>query len=231
MESVGNRLDTGTNQNNITGACIKVTVGSVIITSQKDTIQTLTSAKTLLPDYETVVSRENGLGYARNYGARKANGDLLVFLDDDLTLNPQITSHLNVTCGSFAMAFLGGFPCTRVLAIHREDFWGIGGFDESIRFTGEDRDFYMRAVDAGLIFKQIPMSLVTHTPHTPRYRNIYTAIGCIQENALFALKYWRRNPRKMFRVEIWNRLKHRQARTLLIYFAYILYFIARGRTK
>lgn len=205
--------------------------GTIVITSQKETITTLPSAASLLPDFETVISRKQGLGYARNYGARQAHRNLLVFLDDDLTLKPQLTEHLNVDAGCFAMTFLGGFPCTRVLAINREDFWSIGGFDETIKFTGEDRDFYIRALDAGLKFKQIPLALVTHKPHIPRYRNIHTAIGCIKENAQFALKYWRRNPRKMFKVEITNRLKHHQARTLIIYFLCILYYIMRGRNK
>lgn len=189
---------------------------SIIITSCKPEIKTLQYLPTELRGFHVVVSREFGVGLARNVGAEKCGGGLLVFLDDDLNLHPKVADYIvNVAPGEFAMTFLSGFPCSRVLAIHSNDFFKLGGFDDSIRFTGEDRDFFVRAVDSGLRFKPVPIGLVHHIPHPVRASNIHVAVQSVRENVLFLRRYWRSHP-EVFKVDVWQRLKRGQARTLLL---------------
>lgn len=58
---------------------------SVIITSIKDENVTKESLGVLPKECsEIVISKTIGLGKARNEGAKKAKGDILVFFDDDL---------------------------------------------------------------------------------------------------------------------------------------------------
>ena len=201
---------------------------SIIITSRKTKIVTLDSCPDVL---DTVISNEVGLGLARNRGAQRAKGDLLIFLDDDLVVDPKLWSYvLDIKEGEFGMTFLSGFPCTRVLAIHKADFWGIGGFDEAIRFTGEDRDFFVRAVDAGLKFKWIPMNLVKHQPHAVRAKNIHVAIQMVKENMIFLRKYWRQHP-DIFKVDFLDRFRRGQFRTLLLEVFWLLYLIVLGERR
>jgi glycosyltransferase involved in cell wall biosynthesis len=204
---------------------------SIIIPSCKEEIVTLGSLDSCPVEFEVVISRDAELGRCRNNGARKAQNDLIVMLDDDIVLSPEIWRHvLNVERGEFAMAFLSGFPCSRVVAVHADDFWSVDGFDESIKFTGEDRDFYVRALSAGLKFKEIPLSLIQHKEHLVRNKNIHIGIGSVRENMRFLMRYGRRFP-KVFRVDFFDRIKRVQARTLLLQFIFLVYFIFKGGNK
>jgi glycosyltransferase involved in cell wall biosynthesis len=204
---------------------------TIVIPSCKKEITTLGSLDSCPVEYELVVSKVAGLGYCRNDGVRKAKTDFIVMFDDDIILSPEVWHHiLSVKRGEFAMAFLSGFPCSRVVAIHTEDFWRIGGFDESIKFTGEDRDFYVRALLAGLKFKEIPLRLIQHREHLTRCKNIYVGIGGARENMRFLLRYGRRFP-KVFRVDFLDRIKRGQARTLLLQFIFIIYLILKGENR
>ena len=139
-----------------------------------------------------------GAACARNRGARLASGDLVLFCDDDMIVDP---SHLRMHLATrerhgdslvsaawqFAPAVeaalrktpfgryridlerryqfeAGGTPvaddpgCRRMsllgsgnLALRREAFWEVGGFDENFPVAGaEDQDFSVRARNAGL---------------------------------------------------------------------------------
>jgi glycosyltransferase involved in cell wall biosynthesis len=204
---------------------------SVVIPSCKEEIVTLGSLDSCPVAFEVIISRDFGLGRCRNNGVRKAKNEFIVMFDDDIVLSTEIWRHLlNVKRGEFAMAFLSGFPCSRVVAVHADDFWSVGGFDESIRFTGEDRDFYVRALSAGLKFKEIPLSLIQHKEHLVRSKNIYVGIGSVRENMRFLLRYGRRFP-KVFRVDFLDRAKRGQAKTLLLQFIFIIYFMLKGVRK
>ena len=199
---------------------------SVIIPSIKPDIATLHS---LTSNMDVIVSRKQGIGYARNYGASQARGNLLVFLDDDLTLKPKAWRYIfNVAEGEFGMTYKQEFPCTRIMAIHKADFWRVGGFDSNIKYNGEDRDFYVRALTQGLRHKQIPISTIQHMGHKPRSKNIHVGIRCVRDNARFIVKYWRLCPRKILRVDWFNRLRLGQIRTLLLQLLFTFYFMVKG---
>jgi GT2 family glycosyltransferase len=153
---------------------------------------------------------------------------LLGFLDDDLRLKGEIWKEiLSIRKGEFKMGFFEGFPITRVMAIHKEDFWSIGGLDERFLYTSEDRDFYARAVRKPLRFIEIPISLTIHMAHQRKSRNIHVAISATADNVRFILKYAGRFP-KIFKVDFLDRLKQRQIRTLLIQVALFYYYLIRG---
>ena len=201
---------------------------SIIITSIKDNIITMRSLEHCPVPYEVIISNKRGLGFARNWGAKQAKNDLLVFLDDDLWLKDEIWKEiLRTRKGEFKMTFFEGFPITRVMAIHREDFWSIGGFDERILYTGEDRDFYARAVMKPLRFTEIPANQIVHMVHQRRSRNIHIAIRATAENVRFILKYAGRFP-IIFKVDFLDRFKRRQIRTLLIQVFLFYYYLIRG---
>lgn len=169
---------------------------SVVIVSAKPTYQTLEALKNAPFEYEVVTSNIRGLGQARNSAAKQAKNDLILFLDDDLrNFHPSVWSQiLSTGKGEFKMAFLRGYPCTRVFTIHADDFWKIGGFDERILYLGEDRDFFVRAIDAGMKFERISTDLFEHIPHRPRLKNIHIAMRMNDENMRFAVKYAHRHP-------------------------------------
>lgn len=140
-----------------------------------------------------------GAARARNRGARLATGEMLLFCDDDVILDPPYlrlqlsarerhgdavisgTWRFSPTAiealerspfGRYRIALERGFrehtggrpldgdPCRLVmpllgsgnLAVRRDRFWEIGGFDEDFPVAGaEDQDFSMRARAAGAL--------------------------------------------------------------------------------
>jgi glycosyltransferase involved in cell wall biosynthesis len=202
---------------------------SIIITTIKNNIITLGSLEHCPVPYEVIISNKHGLGFARNWGAKQAKNDLLVFLDDDLWLKNEIWKEiLSTREGEFKMTFFEGFPVTRVMAIHKEDFWSMGGFDERFQYTNEDRDFYARAVMEPLRFIEIPANLTVHMGHQRRSKNIHVAIRATAENARFIQKYASRFPKTIFKVDFLDRFKRRQIRTLLIQVFLFYYYLMRG---
>jgi hypothetical protein len=75
------------------------------------------------------------------------------------------------------------------MAIHAEDFWKVGGFDESIKFNAEDRVFYIEAIQHGLKFTEIPIGFIIHEHHEPRAYNKRMAISMIAESCRLFAKY------------------------------------------
>jgi len=141
--------------------------------------------------------RRRGAATARNCGARRARGEVLLFLDDDIIVaSDHLRRHANtlpadrrtlvngaweftpatietlrrtpfgrfrielerhfqeealglhLRDGIVAMPMLGSWD----LAVDRELFWELGGFDEQFPVAGaEDQDFSMRAREAGCV--------------------------------------------------------------------------------
>ena len=166
---------------------------SIIVTTLKGNPATCGSLKGCPVCFDVVVARERGLSIARNCGAKRAVGDLLVFLDDDLVLKGSFWREvLSLRRGEFKMTLLNRRASTRVLATFKADFWRVGGFDEFFTFTAEDRDFLIRARKCGLKFIQMPDGVYRHIDHAPRYGNKRMAIRGIKENVWLFVKHgWR----------------------------------------
>jgi GT2 family glycosyltransferase len=129
-------------------------------------------------------SARSGPAAARNIGAETAQGDALVFCDADDEVAPGWLSaciagleNADAAVGSFDFAILnGGAPGPPVeystehfqflpaglganLAVRREAFRAIGGFDEALR-AGEDIDFCWRLQLQGYRLVSAPAAVV-----------------------------------------------------------------------
>jgi len=165
---------------------------SIIIPTIRKEVLTLESIKHCPVNYHLILSKGKGLGLARNLGAVRGRYDLLVFLDDDVILDEKIWKILlDTKKGFFRMLKVGKIPCTRVMAINRCDFEQVDGFNEKIRYIGEDFDFYHRAIVKGLKFLEVPLEYVYHKPHIIRIKNKHTALGIFSERARLLLTYKR----------------------------------------
>jgi GT2 family glycosyltransferase len=138
---------------------------SVVIPTLDDDPSTLDS----IPDgVETAVVSEGNRAEARNIGAARTSGEVLVFCDDDIVfdesfLSEQIESlEEGVVLGLEDFDF--GLLLTRFLAIHRVDFEALDGFDPRLNHM-EDTEFSLRARSAGLTVRPIPRTSVEHIDH------------------------------------------------------------------
>ena len=199
---------------------------SIIIPTMKKKV--ITDPKTCPVPHETIISRKQGISHARNWGAKKAKHNLLVFLDDDLILKKQVWKYLlNIKHGEFAMYKLFNYPCTRVFSIHKDDFWSIGGFDETINYIGEDRIFYAQAREKGFKCIMIPPHSVTHIPHKPALSNRYVKlVAAIELMRLFVI-HTRKVEHNMFKMYLIP-LKNRRFWDALMNLFATLYWLVRG---
>lgn len=207
---------------------------SVIILAFKVPI-TLESLEHCPFQYEVILSKKVGLGYARNFGARCANNRFLVFFDGDLILKPEIWKVISIVrAGSFGMLQYyfpdarAHRPCSRVVCIWADDFWRMGGFDESIKYGGADTDFYLRAIKNGLRFIPIPNTYVRHKSHPPRWENPLLNMKISFEHAKILVRhgwsffklYWKSGVKSYF--FIWIRRPRTHLPNLIGFFYYLL---------
>jgi len=129
---------------------------TVIIPSIKKKIITLDS----LPDgVEIIIVRGKPVSEARNIGAKKAKGKILVFLDDDL----KFPENVLCKCVERIMQSKECLMHGRMLIIRKEDFFRVGGYDEKIYLLGsEDVDFLERAIRKGMTPILSPAKHIQH---------------------------------------------------------------------
>lgn len=129
------------------------------------------------------------VGALRNYGAQRARGSVLVFLDADVVLTADWSANIGLTvdrleaspstvtgsaCGVPANAswlernWFGPWQTGRSshinsghMVVTRSLFDRLGGFDEQLH-TGEDYDFSLRAQRAGAVLENNPRLAVIH---------------------------------------------------------------------
>ena len=163
-----------------------------VVLSGKSTVKTLESLKKF-PFIRSVVVRTQGLGFARNLGVSKCNSDLVFMFDDDLIFGQNLMDLLlKVKPGEFAIAHNRDHYSTRVFAIHRSDYFNVGGFDSSIKYVFEDGDFVLRALKNGLKLKVVPSSLYFHVEHVPnRHKGGLAVFRLNKEYCRMLVKYKR----------------------------------------
>ncbi len=123
---------------------------------------------------EVIIVRNSGVGFARSIGASAAKGDLLVMLDSDLVLSPELWAWiLKLQKGTFAMTKNTERVSysTKVFAIHKEDYLKVGGFNSSLKYLWEDGEFALRASSLGLKVAPVPSSMYKHIEHESRCRS------------------------------------------------------------
>lgn len=164
-----------------------------------------------------VVEQPNrGAGAARNLGARKARGEILLFLDDDMICEPDIVDQHARSYRSGADAVIGDFTepaapsgfLSQVLAkrgdgtltpfdmfsgqisMRREAFEAVGGFDESFAGNGDWGDF-----DVGLrllrdfVVVHNPMAVSHHRGVLTPRAHVRRARTCAAATVRFAAKH------------------------------------------
>lgn len=142
--------------------------------------------------YELILSQEFGLSYARNCGAKQAQYPFLIFFDDDIILDKKIWPLLlSVKPKSFAMLNVKDRCCSRVVVIHAKDYWNMNGFDENIKYSAEDIDFYLRALEAKLKYIPIPEKYAFHIKHKVRSKNYWMNIKIKFDHSYLLVKHGR----------------------------------------
>ena len=129
-------------------------------------------------DNEVIFVRAVGIGLARSLGDSAAKGDLIVMLDSDLILKPELWYWLaNLRRGTFAMVkkaiwnYEHNSYSSKVFAIHKDDYVKTGGFNPSLKYLWEDGEFALRASELGFKIAPVPSTLYEHIEHEPRCLN------------------------------------------------------------
>jgi glycosyltransferase involved in cell wall biosynthesis len=85
---------------------------------------------------------------ARNCGVAEARGDVLVFLDADIIVAPDLLDRVGFPSTAKAFATFGGGKSNSLCGsciVRRQDFDAVGGYDDLLSgYEGEDLDLYMR---------------------------------------------------------------------------------------
>ena len=179
--------------------------------SEDSTANTIESVQREKPHLRLRFCRQenSGVARARNHGAQVAEGEVLIFLDDDMLVEPDhLDRHVEHLVSPDARCIVNGawefatevqrelerssFGRFRLwletwiksgiemkpldanlrtpsmltacnLGIHRKDFLGLGGFDESFPAAGyEDQEFVMRATRASFDFIHDKRIVLSH---------------------------------------------------------------------
>jgi len=140
---------------------------------------------------------KSGLTHTRNVGVNKEKGEIIFFIDDDCTVNPEWISeivemyekHPDIDGAggrifsdptqpkNFIIRYMEALkliPETQAIIGNKAPFTGgvtsykkkamydLGGFDENIKFVGEDYDFHKRFRERGYKFAYVPTAIVYH---------------------------------------------------------------------
>ena len=167
---------------------------TVVIPSASTTIRTLSS----VPEgVETLVVTEGNRSQARNLGARRAKGEVIVFCDDDISFAEDMFWRcVNLRKDGDVVGLVGvefDLLITRFMVVSKVDFNRVGGFDESLTDM-EDTEFCIRAQKKGLVIIPLPRDLVVHFDHPGRITSM--------RQRLFFIKLFRRHPIRFTRLFI-----------------------------
>jgi GT2 family glycosyltransferase len=137
-------------------------------------LRLIKAALKLFGNYEIVVVRNvRPAGKARNVGAAKASGDVLLFVDDDVIFDPRsfvevvdrVLSNERTVAGPCVknVFFKFTYVSTGLMGLKKSDFIEIGGFDEQL-YGYEDLEFSVRAVRKGYRIIGCSLSMEHHNP-------------------------------------------------------------------
>ncbi len=122
-----------------------------------------------IPDsVETVVVSEGNRAEARNIGAERTSGEILVFCDDDIIFEESFfwKQVERVEPGTIIGLedFDFGLLLTRFLVVTRKDFEHLGGFGERLNHM-EDTEFSLNALSNNMTIETINRKYVEHEEH------------------------------------------------------------------
>jgi hypothetical protein len=175
---------------------------AVITLKPSSHVKTLETLKCPVP-HRLIFCRTRGYGKARNTAAAVFGGyGLMVQFNDDLVLSPQIWRHiLSLKRGEFMLTREGEHLCSRVFAVHLEDYWNVHGCDSKIKYVFEDGDFAFRAQKFGLKLKVLSPDFAKHIPHVHAFYKSKYIVPITWESCRLYVKYKRSftdNPLRFF---------------------------------
>lgn len=158
-----------------TNTCISVIVPS-IKEGKPSALKFIEAAVELFRNHEIVIVRNvRPAGKARNVGATKASGDVLLFVDDDIIFDPKslvevvdrVLSNERTVAGPCVenVFFKFTYVSTGLLGLKKSDFIEIGGFDEEL-YGYEDLEFSVRAVRKEYRIMGCSISVEHHNPRS-----------------------------------------------------------------
>lgn len=136
-------------------------------------VPSLNPEKAMTPSFlksysnEIIFSKKKGIAKARNYGAKLSKGNVLIFIDDDTSINIQTFNFAIKTLTQNPKSIIcteHPILCSRFMALSKNVFFDIGGFDETF-VRCEDLDFGYRAIRKGYKIHYIPFNKVKHREH------------------------------------------------------------------
>lgn len=161
----------------------------VIVTDDGEVADTQHELGHLFPRVVWTQGPQQGPAANRNHGARRASGDWILFLDDDLIPQPNfVAALLDATATSKSESVFEGpivndrarpnllweapfnevavpyLTCSAAFCIRRSAFELVGGFDERYKagVYAEDMDFSAKLVARGLLKGFVPNAVVVH---------------------------------------------------------------------
>jgi glycosyltransferase involved in cell wall biosynthesis len=169
-------------------------------------------------DIRVLDDPEPGVSRAKNLGARMSNGDVIVFLDADSRMAPDLVERIvgayrdGSPAGSVAIVADDGDALDRgffrllefgkrLFGIHanmlycdRRAFEAVGGFDEALH-QAEDRDLLVRLARSGLRLGRVSDSVIFTSPR--RLHEGPLRLGLVRVFTRWTLGHlgiWRRRP-------------------------------------
>jgi GT2 family glycosyltransferase len=165
---------------------------------------------TRLPWVRWVRGPARGPAANRNHGARQATGEWLCFLDDDCIASPQwltalaaaVNPSLDMIEGRTETTPMRDTPFEHVvfnhnggaylscnLAVRRERFLALGGFDEDfLEAASEDTEFAHRFHAHGFHSIFCPEAVVTHPVRPAGWRGIWKRLLLVRWESLYHYK-------------------------------------------
>lgn len=182
--------------------------------------------KTTYPWAQWIKGPRRGIGANRNNGASQAKAPWIVFIDSDTLPDPDCLSAYAkaVTIHPEAIAFegaihplgdldgewclcpvntTGGYFWTANVAVKREVFESIGGFDENCRAYHEDQDIYLRLLKIRSI-DFLPDSIVVHPVRKVSFTpQLQTTVRRLKDWAYYVKKHGRELQQQNLPAVVW----------------------------
>lgn len=189
--------------------CLAGAEAEIIVTDDSNSEATHTLVECEFPAARWIRGPQRGPAANRNCGARAATGDWLAFVDDDCEPQPgwiealrrsamdaEVVEGRTLAPGAtdspleeHVENLHGGVLWSCNLALRREVFERLGGFDEDFReAAGEDMEFAWRIARAGVRVRFAADALVHHPPRRVGWRGLWRRTWMIRWMSLYRSK-------------------------------------------
>lgn len=178
---------------------------SVVIPTNKQQVLTLKSLEGI-PNLEILIETVPNVSRARNAGVKKARGEIIAILDDDIEFSKKwFMYHCKFIRQGIAL--WNDRPC--VIFITKHDYLKSRGFDEGMAL-GEVQEFLQALVSAGITVKHVDergIKVLVPFGTTPREKRwkfetlVYLRYNSMRE--WWKIIRWQRNPMKLLKIGLW----------------------------